>query len=261
MNKCANKALQKNAISERDIAFAERLAAKGKALDFQIGKAAKQYIKAFPKEDPFLIAIIQSLTWTGHAIDKEDYFKNALNFLKTGSQEILSNMGVSSGRYGEEKLKSTLYNWRELLANLKLPPDISKSSMEEIILFQNTSYKIACMERRKERVMGIGAWLFCAPLKIILSFREELWHNDRIDEVWMPLGLEVVRGVKRLIRQKYSYSRSIEEGYLSETEGDIVEGLATIQIVQSLSKEIAKDSKSIVLHVNSGLWEFGAGNL
>ncbi len=248
-------------MSERDINFAERLAAKGKTLDFQIGKAAKQYIKAFPKEDPFLIAIIQSLTWTGHAINKEGYFKNALNFLNTGSQETLSNIGVSSGRYGEERLKSTLYNWRELLAKLKLPPDISKSSMEEIILFQDTSYKIACMERRKERVMGIGAWLFCAPLKIILSFREELWHNDRIDEVWMPLGLEVVRGVKRLIKQKYWYSRSIEEGYLSETEGDIVEGLATIQIVQSLSKEIAKDSKSIVLHINSGLWEFGAGNL
>jgi hypothetical protein len=246
---------------ERDINFAKNLAASGNVLDFEIGRTTKQLVNTFHEDNLFLIAIAQSLTWTGHAIDKEDYFKNTLNFLNTGAQDVLSDIAISAGRYGQEKLQATLYNWRELLAKLKLPPDLSKSSMEEIILFQDAAYKIACMERRKERIMGIGAWLFCAPFKIILNFRDELWKNDRIDEVLMPLGLEVVRGVKKLIKQRYSYSRFIEEGDLSETEGDIIEGLATIHIVQHLSKEIAKDSKSIVLHINSGLWELGAGNL
>lgn len=248
-------------MSERDINFAKKLAVVGESLDSQIGKATKQLVKKFPKENLFLIAIAQSLTWTGHAIDKENYFENALNFLNTGSQDALSGIANSAGRYGEERLKSTLYNWRELLAKLKLPDDVSKSGIKEIILFQNTSYKTACTERKKNKIMGIGAWLFCAPFKIILCFRDELWNNDRIDEIWMPLGLEVVRGVKKLIRQKYSYSKFIDEGILSETDGDITEGLGTIHIVQSLTKEIAKDSNSTVLHINSGLWEFGAGKL
>ena len=50
-------------------------------------------------------------------------------------------------------------------------------------------------------------------------------------------------------------------GILSEKEGDIVEGLGTIHIVQAMSKEIANDANSIVLHINTGLYELGAGNL
>ena len=88
-----------------------------------------------------------------------------------------------------------------------------------------------------------------------------MWTHDRVDEILMPLGLEVIRGIKKLKRQKYSYSETIEIGSLSEEEGDIAEGLGTVHIVQAMSKQIARDVNSIVLHINSGFWKLGAGDL
>lgn len=248
-------------MSERDINFAKSLANSGYGFDREIQQWTKDLVKAFPKANLFSLAIVQSLTWTGHAIEKVKYFEKTLDFLSTGSEPALSGLSECAGRYGREQLKSTLFNWRKLCNELGIPSDISKLSLEEIILFQNTSLKTACMARRKGRVMGVGAWLFCAPFKILLCFRDELWTHDRVDEILMPLGLEVIRGIKKLKRQKYSYSETIEIGSLSEEEGDIAEGLGTVHIVQAMSKQIARDVNSIVLHINSGFWKLGAGDL
>jgi len=248
-------------MSRRDINFAISLATGGYTFDCEIQEQTKKLVKAFPKADLFLIAIVQSLTWTGHAIDKIAYFKKALEFLKSGSEQALSGISECAGRYGPERLKVTLFNWKRLYNELGAPSDIFKSSLEEIILFQKTSLKTACMAKRKSRVIGIGAWLFCAPFKIIVCLREELWSHDRVDEILMPLGLEVVRGVRKVIRERYSYANFVDIGDLSEEEGDIVEGLGTVQIVQAMSKEIASDGNSIVVHINSGLWKLGAGDL
>jgi len=248
-------------MDERDIELARSLAASGCALDREIRQKTKDLAKSFSKHDFFLLAIAQSLTWTGHAIDKDDYFNKALDFLSTGSAKALSALSKCYGRYGAEKLRSTIFNWRKLCSELTIPSNILMSQLDEIIRFQNTSLDIACTARQKGRIIGIGAWLFCAPLKIILCLRDKLWNDRRVDEILMPLGLEVVRGVKKLKRQKYSYSDSFEIGYLSEEEGGIVEGLGIIHIVQAMSKDIAKDANSNVLHINSGLWKFGAGDL
>lgn len=248
-------------MSERDLNFAKQLAAAGYALDRDIQRRTKEIVSRFPDTDLFLIAVSQSLTWTGHAIDKANYFEKALDFLKSGSEVTLTSLSECAGRYGEERLKATIFNWRKLYNNLNPPPNILKSSLEEIILFQNISYKIACAARRKGNIINIGAWLFCAPFKVIICLRDDLWKIDRIDDILMPLGLEVVRGVKQLIRRRYSYSSLVNEGDLSEEEGDITEGLSTVLIVQNMCKTIAKDAGSNVLNINSGLWEFGTGNL
>lgn len=248
-------------MSERDINFARALAESGYTSDHEIQQRTKSYARTSNGIDLFLIAIVQSLTWTGHAIDKADYFRKALDFLKTGSEKASSGLSECAGRYGIEQLQSTLSNWKKLYSQLNAPPDISKSSLEEIILFQSTSFEIACRGKMGNRITGIGAWLFCAPFKILLNYQSKLWNQNRIDDVWMPLGLEVIRGVKKIIRKQYSYSKFVDMGILSEKEGDIVEGLGTIHIVQAMSKEIANDANSIVLHINTGLYELGAGNL
>ncbi len=248
-------------MKEIDINLAKSLATAGYALDVEIQQKTGGYVKNFPKSDLFRIAIVQSLIWTGHAVDKADYFKTALDYLNTSSDSALSDMAKCFGRYGVENLKSTLFNWRKLCGKIKTPYDISKSDLEEIILFQNSSLETACIARSRGEIMGIGAWLFCAPFKIILCLRDKLWNHPRVDELLMPLGLEVIRGVKKLIRKKSSYAESFYADMLAETEGDIREGLGTVELVQALSKKIAKDSNSIVLHINSGLWKFGAGDL
>lgn len=248
-------------MKEVDINLAKSLAAAGHALDVDIQQKTSNYVKNFPESNLFLVAIVQSLIWTGHAVDKANYFKTALNYLDTGSDNALSGMAKCFGRYGAENLKSTLFNWRKLCAKIKFPSDISKTDLEEIVLFQNTSLETACIARGRGEIMGIGAWLFCAPFKIILCLRDKLWNHPQVDELLMPLGLEVMRGVKKLIRKKSPYTESLYAEMLSETEGDITEGLGTVEMIQAVSKNIAKDSKSIVLHINSGLWKFGAGDL
>jgi hypothetical protein len=248
-------------MSEHDIDFAQTLAKNGYIFDNEIQQQTRFYVKEFAKVDLFLIAMLQSLTWTGHAIDKANYFKKALDFLKTGSKQALLSLSECAGRYGTEHLQSTLLNWKKLYGELDVPLNISKSRLKEIILFQNTSFKIACKEKRENKITGIGAWLFCAPFKILLNYRRDLWNQDHIDDVWMPLGLEVIRGVKKIIRKQYSYSDFVDMGILSEEEGDIIEGLGTVHIVQAMCKEIAKDANSIVLHINSGLWKLGASDL
>ena len=248
-------------MSNRDIDLAKSLTAAGYEMDLEIQQKTSDYVKKFPKVDLFLIAIVQSLIWTGHAIDKADYFKKASDYLSTGSDEALSSMSKCFGRYGAESLKSTLFNWRKLYSKLEVSFDISKADLDDIVLFQKASLETAGIARGRGDIIGVGAWLFCAPFKIILCFRSKLWDHAQIDEILMPLGLEVVRGVKKIIRKKSAYTESFYADMLSETEGDIREGLGTVELVQSVSKKIAKDSQSIVLHINSGLWKLGAGNL
>ncbi len=248
-------------MSSRDIEIAKLLATGGYDLDREIQRKTNDIVKAFPSTDVFLIAIAQSLTWTGHAIDKNEYYVKALDFLRTGSESALFGMKDCFGRYGVESLQSTLFNWRKLCDILELIPTISEAKLEEIIDFHSSSLDKACMARKENKVIGVGAWLFCAPFKILLCLRDELWTNRRIDEIRMPLGFEVVRGVKKMIRKKYSYCDSIYADMLSEEEGDIIEGLGTVEIIQAISKKIAKDANSIVLHINSGFWKLGAGDL
>lgn len=248
-------------MSNRDIDLAKSLATAGYEMDLEIQQKTSDYAKKFPKTDLFLVAIVQSLIWTGHAIDKVDYFKNALDYLNTGSEKALSSMSKCFGRYGAESLKSTLFNWRKLYSKFKIPSDMSKSSLNEIVLFQKESLEIACIARSRGEIIGVGAWLFCAPFKIVLCVRSKLWDYAQIDEILMPLGLEVVRGVKKLMRKKSAYTESLYADMLSETEGDIREGLGTVELVQAVSKKIAKDSRSIILHINSGLWKLGAGDV
>ncbi len=248
-------------MSEKDLSLAKILAEEGLDFDRGIGTDTTTILKSFPKTDPFLLLIAQSLTWTGHAINKGEYLEKVVKYLETSSDNLLSELAQFSGRFGVEQLEITIFNWKKLLYEIKRPGNILVSSLDEIISLQDKSQKIAGMARRKRSIMYIGAWLFCAPFKILLSVRDDLWHQERIDEVLMPLGLEVVRGCRKLIRKQYSYGKMIEGIDLSEEEGDILEGLATVQIVQSMCKRIAQDSHSIVLHINSGLWKFGAGEL
>jgi len=244
----------------RDVQLAQLLATGGYEMDREIQQKIKEVVKKFSSADMFLITIAQSLTWTGHAIDKADYYQKTLDYLERGSEPALSALKDCSGRHGTENLRSTVFNWRKLYGILP-KIDMSKASLDEIIDFHNKSLEIACTARKDGKIIGIGAWLFCAPFKILLCLYDDFWSHKRIDEIRMPLGIEVIRGVKKMIRKKYSYCESIDESMLSEEEGGIVEGLGTVEIVQAVSKKIARDVNSIVLHINSGFWKLGAGDL
>ncbi len=245
----------------RDKSFAKEIAEYGLKFDREIQQKTREIIKDFPRVNPFFVAISQSLTWTGHAIDKNKYFEKSIDFLTNDSQKSLSGLSECAERYGSEQLQAVLFNWRKLYYKINPPSNLLKASLEQIVFFQSSSLKIACSLRRKYEVMHIGAWLFCAPLKIILCLREDLWEEEGMNEVLMPLGLEVVRGVKKIIRKKYSYASFVNEGDLVEEEGDIFEGIATAHIVQAMCKKISKDADSNVLHINSGLWKLGAGEI
>jgi len=115
--------------------------------------------------------------------------------------------------------------------------------------------------RKQGFIYGIGPWLFCAPFKIVAAHRRELWNDPALDGVLMPVGLEVNRGVRKLIRQRTSWTKGIDENMIGEEEGDLMEGMGTVALVQDLSKKIARSFDSRVIHVNSGLYLYGRGEL
>ena len=71
----------------------------------------------------------------------------------------------------------------------------------------------------------------------------------------------MVRAVRNLIRSGYTYFRGLHLGMLDEEEGGLKEGLGTVLLVQNGSKKIAQIAKTRVLHINSGLYLHGRGEL
>jgi len=110
-------------------------------------------------------------------------------------------------------------------------------------------------------ISGIGPWLFCAPFKILTCYRKSFWLDGKTDEIRMPLGLEVVRGFEKLIAKKTQYTQGIDASMFSEEEGGLLEGMATVEIAHGITKKIAQAVGSRALHVNSGLYLLGRGEV
>ena len=73
----------------------------------------------------------------------------------------------------------------------------------------------------------------------------------------MPLGSEVIRGIKKLIKRKNKYLEGYDIYMFKEEEGGLIEDKAIVELVHNISKKIASDYDTRVMHVNSGLYLLG----
>jgi len=233
--------------------LAQKIADSGKEMNVKMFLPLDNLFRIFSNDDYFAVAIANAFTWASYAVNnKDNYFKFAINYLTTGNTASLMEVGVFSGQFGPEKLISGLQGWKFIIDQLG-KQNFQSCSAGELYNIQNECLLIA----NQKQPLGIGPWLFCAPFKIVAIQRNDLWGSEDLDDVLMPLGTKVIRGVKKLIQQGCTYTQSLDINMFSEEEGGLKEGIGTAKLVQDISKKIAKISKTRVLHINSGLYLYG----
>ncbi|MCL0065295.1 hypothetical protein M1N79_00170 [Dehalococcoidia bacterium] len=240
--------------------LAKRLAEQGEEMNLEISSDQDYLIRTSNGSDYFPGAIANAFTWTGHAVSEEAFFEFAINYLTTGKMASLSTTEAFSGRFGPERLTSALQGWKAIMNGLG-EQDVLSCDAQGLYNIQQQCLDIVYRLLNQRRILGVGPWLFCAPFKIIAAHRKDLWKSESLDDILMPLGLEVVRGIRKLIQHGCTYAQGLDESMLSEEEGGLMEGMGTVALVQGVSRKVAQISKTRVLHINSGLYLYGKGEL
>ncbi|OGU73052.1 MAG: hypothetical protein A2V93_07270 [Ignavibacteria bacterium RBG_16_34_14] len=254
------KFVESSTTIEVDDPIISTMVEKGKEMDEYISENIHWLQDKYSSSTLFHNAIIFPLTWTGHAVDSPPYHSAAIQYLKRGKKEHLEKAISKYGRYGEEKLHQILISWKTILEHFD-DYDFEKLKEDKFVLIQDELWKLTYKLIQENKIRGIGNWILFAPFKIILAYRYRLWKNKETDKIKMPLGLEVIRGIRKLIKRKSKYVEGYDTYMFMEEEGGLVEGKAIIELVHSISKKIAGDYDTRVIHVNSGLYQLGKGEI
>lgn len=223
------------------------LASKGEEFNKEI--SLDKLYRKHPSESIFKLAITESLIWSYLSIRKKDYDEIVLEWLNKGEGESLLNY---SERYGLEILQNVLVGWHTILqetGGLK-----SNFNYKELKEFQEKVINISVDLYNKNKLHHFGSWILCSPFKILLCHRKDLWKNSDIDEIYMPLGLQVIRGLQYLSRKGLSIDRNI---FTPEDNVTLSNSMSIVILAQNFQKELAKNCDSRVIHINSGLFCLG----
>jgi hypothetical protein len=239
-----------------------RLVAAGTKMDDDIGATLDDLVEEPVDENQFITAIAYSLTWTGHANQKylDTFVKQSTAYLKTGDHGKLQEAIGHFGRFSPEQLENALKGWKLILDESKAKIG-AKCTVDEIIAMQKRCLDWASILLSKGKLHGVGAWLFSAPFKIICAQRNDLWANEKLDDIMLPSGLEVVRGIKKAKKHGYMFADDLDSNHLVETEGDLLEGMGSVSLIHNLCKTLAKNANTRAVHLNSGLYAYGAGEV
>lgn len=243
---------------------------RGKQMNCDIAEQQTELLRKFKDTNYFSVAITNAFTWTGHAVsNNERFFEVAIDYLNSGNLTLLDKTSDFSGRFGEEKLSEGLRSWRTIISHIQIA-NIQNATVQSLIKLQNNARDIADRLRKQHLISGIGLWLLYAPFKIIAVHLKNLWNDEKVNEIRMPLGSEVIRGVKKLIRERSVWTLGYDVNMITEEEDKpgLEQGMGTAEMVHNISTKIAYD-KSIVcdsnlrriIHVNSGLFLLGKNEL
>jgi hypothetical protein len=231
------------------------LAARGKAMNRSLATAFDSMCEEIPGELWFPLAVAYALVWSGHAVEDEDYGENAVEYLLTGEEELLSGLAHWSGRNGGACLQSALSGWRGLMEIVPVP-NTRTIGARELCEFQEGLLTIAGDRNIRGGLHGIGPWVFCGPFKVLALMRRDLWSDEALDELYMPLGLEVERGLGALKRQGFGVPKALLPTRFVR-EGNFMGGMARLVLAQRFQQTLARSARMRVLHINSGLYELG----
>ena len=111
------------------------------------------------------------------------------------------------------------------------------------------------------KIHSIGAWYITAPFKIMLINRKGIIENPKTDEVLLPIGREVSKGIDKCINKNYSFANNQNKLKITDNENKSITGNAygDLSLVHNMRKEMAKLANSRPLHIDSGLWLLGKG--
>lgn len=239
-----------------DLRVAGLLEMSGRKLNERIHKNLVSRRKQLPSVPYMDFMLANSLVWSKHARDLKGYVRYACGYLASTDEVDQTAAAKYSLRWGAESLALVLHSLREVRKAMgRRPlPDFGKCSARSVQAYSTALMTVQNTLHRRHQADGVGPWLTKAWVKQALCHEKRLWKDPSIDGIVLPTGMEVVRGVNILANQTNllagwnpSLSSTIDHGYDA--------------IVQSYASDIAARAGSIALHVNSGLYLLGAGEV
>ena len=234
----------------------EWIVAQGTSMDRAIAENQEDLFRRYGSANPFHVAILHSLHWSGHAKYNLRYFDAGLRLLS--GTVIVGRVDIEryAWRYKNGSLSAALTTWQKILQRARTV-NLGNCAATRISEYQDQLLTAAGPLRQTHELRGVGPWLFCGPFKIILAHRTALWKNQAIDRIRMPLGLEVIRGIRYLRRKRHAEFGTFDLNLLNETEGGLFEGMGTVIMVQDACQRFAERMGTRLLHINSGLYCVG----
>ena len=187
--------------------------------------------------------------WADYARNGQSYIDFGLRFFTTA---IRNTYPTSNGLRRNETSLGRFTRGTRLISG-ETAPDLTVCPTESILAWQNNLLEKANSLKGGDGLKGILSWLFCAPFKIILIHRRDLWSDSRTDSIVMPVGSKVISTLKYLKKMKHPSFEALDESLLRRERGLLEEGGLTL-LTQDCCKRLAARMRTRVMHVNSGLY-------
>lgn len=245
-------------LSKRDLDIAQLLGREGQAFSVTLANENRTFFNSLPNSY-YAVASAIALCWTKHAQFDGTFIEYASGYID-GTLPRDPNMAATySFRFGVESLDSALSNYRSYFARVRnfMPADFNTCSVQDINRLQQRLLNELNSLRSQRLITGIGPWLFLGPFKIILGDQQRLWDNDGINAIILPTGIEVNRGINRLVAERYGFMEDFDVHWLEENTGSLLDGYATCAMAHNFMSSIASLAKTSILQINSGLWKYG----
>jgi len=242
---------------KRDIEIAQYLSKEGESFSISLTTENRPFFNNLPNSY-YAIASAISLCWTKHAQHNREFIEYASGYIDGTTMRDQSIAATYCGRFGVESLDGALSNYRYYYSRVRnLMPEFNTCSVQEINRLQQRLLGELNNLRNQRLVSGIGPWLFLGPFKIILGDQQRLWNNDGINAIILPTGIEVNRGIDRLVSERYGFMEDFDIHWLEENTGSLLDGYATCSMAHNFMSKIASLAQASILHINSGLWKYG----
>jgi len=208
-----------------------------------------------PSASPLALAICQALGYSGYAIDSGAYQRSCLIYLRSGSERSLDVMLRAAWRYGADALEGVSRSWYRLLQTSSA--NKTRRGMAGLVALQQDLFDEAVRLSERRELRYLGPWLFCAPFKMLAASNPAWLKSPAEPMLWQPLGEPVNGRIRKL--KKWGYFAGLPKSMLSNKEGGLVPGMATVHVVQAESAALARSLGIPVTVLNSGLYGCSEG--
>lgn len=220
-------------MTSRDKTIATTLSTEGLRFSNDLRDENRDYFRTLPNSY-FAIAAAISLTWTKHALHEDEFITYAAGYIDGVTPLDNSIANRFCYRFGSDQLENVLLNYRRYYRNVSgLMPNFYTCDVHDITRLQQRLLSRLNALREDATVSGIGPWLFTGPFKIILSDQDRLWNQDGINAIILPTGIEVNRGLNRLISEGYTFVRDLDPNWLDQDTNSLLDNYATYTIVHT----------------------------
>jgi hypothetical protein len=232
------------------------IAAEGLRFDKEASKKQDPLFAKWRGSNGFHVSILQSLIWSGHARESPQYFEVGMEILTGKTKHLTPDLRTYATPRGKQMLGLAITSWNKILESIG-PIDITKGRIEDILIYQDECQNMARPLKEEKEIKGVGPWIFCAPFKILLTHRNDLWKDPRADEVLMPLGSEVIKALELLRDENHPDFMPTKNRTLSTRDPGFFKGRGLTHVVQECCKRFADRMNTRVMQINSGLYCLG----